>query len=326
MKLNKTLLILLVPVILISVTVVYLLFKPEPANIRVGMIEAPETDIAVKIPGRLDSIFVSEGDVVSAGTRLGTMKSPELQAKANAAEDAWKAAKLKAQIAGKGARPEEIKAVEKLYEQASHQFELASKTWKRVQSVYSEGVMSTQERDQAEFQFNAARDQMEAAKAKSDMVKSGLRPEEVQAAEAMAAAAGEQYNEVKSYLDETQIQSPVAGEVTKIVADAGEMVAAGYPVFTVIDRSKSYVVINVRETDLALIKTGTQMPGRLPGLGGETVTFEVYSIAAAADYATWRSTQEKADFDLKTFEVRLKPVSKGIDFRPGMTVQLEWPE
>ena len=49
---------------------------------------------------------------------------------------------------------------------------------------------------------------------------------------------------------------------------------------------------------------------------------EVSYIASVGDYATWRSSKESGGFDLKTFEVRLRPTQKVENLRPGMSVLL----
>lgn len=43
-------------------------------------------------------------------------------------------------------------------------------------------------------------------------------------------------------------------------------------------------------------------------------------IASVGDYATWRSSKESGGFDLKSFEVRLRPKAKIENLRPGMSV------
>ena len=56
----------------------------------------------------------------------------------------------------------------------------------------------------------------------------------------------------------------------------------------------------------------------------ENKEFEFYVsyISAMGDFATWKPTNMKGDFDLKTFEVRLKPKYKIDDLRRGMTVNI----
>jgi HlyD family secretion protein len=63
--------------------------------------------------------------------------------------------------------------------------------------------------------------------------------------------------------------------------------------------------------------------GRVPGLGNKTIELEVTHLAAMADFATWVPTKAKGEYDLKTFEVRLKPVEQNEGLRPGMTIQVK---
>jgi HlyD family secretion protein len=36
------------------------------------------------------------------------------------------------------------------------------------------------------------------------------------------------------------------------------------------------------------------------------------------EYATWKSTKADKDYDLKTFEIRARPLERNKDLRPGM--------
>ena len=53
--------------------------------------------------------------------------------------------------------------------------------------------------------------------------------------------------------------------------------------------------------------------------------FRVYYISPAGDYATWRATRQSSGYDVKSFEIRARPVQPVKDFRPGMSVLFPWP-
>lgn len=284
-----------------------------------GMAESTFIDAASKIPGRIDSIFVEEGQSVSKGQVLAKLESKELDAKLEQARGLMNAAKAKMDMAHQGAREEEKRAVKNLYLQAKEQYDYAEKTWKRFEELYSDSVISTQEKDEVEFKFNAAKQQMDAAKAKYDMAMNGARSEEKAAAEALYYQAQNGYNEALAYHQELMIKSPIDGELTKIISDAGEIVASGYPLFSIRKVSETYIVLQLKETMLNDIKIGSVMTGNIPALNKED-EFEVYYISPMADFASWRPTNQKGDFDIKTFEVRLKSKNRLSDLRPGMTV------
>jgi HlyD family secretion protein len=324
MKLNKSTIVFAVPVVVVLIAVVVLVVRAALPDRKVltGIIETTEIDIASKIPGRIDSLFVTEGMPVHRGEVLAVLSSKEIDAKVGQARGAMDAARAKLQMARNGARPEEREGVEKLYLQAKHQFELAEKTWGRIQSMYKDSVISAQEHDQVQFQYRSAKEQLDAAKAKYQMVQNGTRIEELHGAEALARQAENAYNEALAYQQETRIVSPADGEISKRIVERGEIVAGGYPVMTVLNPDDSWIVLQLREDLMTSIHKGSKLAVTIPALGTETHTFTISYVAAMADFATWRATNQKGDFDLKTFEIRLRPDQPVHGLRPGMTARV----
>ena len=327
MKALKNKGVLLIPVVLILAAVVVLVLQSAKPKVTVvtGMVETKEIDVASKIPGRVDSVLVQKGQRVHRGELLAHLESKEIDAKVAQAKAVMEAAKAKWDMARRGARPEEKEAVEKLYLQAKHQFEFARKTYERVQQVYKDSVISAQKMDEVTFKYNAAKEQMEAARAKYDMVLKGARKEQIRAAEALYRQAEGAYREALAYQKETRLVSPIDGIVQDLVADQGEIVAAGYPVITLIQPQDAWVVLQLREDQLKGIKLGDVFKGTIPALDKQ-VDFKVDYIASMADFATWKATNQKGDFDLKTFEIHLRPLKPVQGLRAGMTVRVELPQ
>ncbi len=324
MKANKNTAILLIPAIIAFSAIAAMGWRAMKSTTPVvtGLVETTEIDIAAKIPGRIDSLFVGEGDRVHKGQLLARLESKEIEAKVGQARSAMTAARAKYQMALHGARPEQKKAAEQMYLQAKHQFELAQKTYRRVKEVYRDSVVSEQEKDQVEFKYNAARDQLEIARAKYQMVLNGARSEEIEAARALYEQARNAYREALAYLDETELRSPIEGEVSQKIADQEEIIAAGYPILTLFNPEDNYVVLQIREDQMRYIQKGAQFKATIPALGSRKYIFTVTFIAPMADFATWRATNQTGDFDLKTFEVHLRPVKPIPGLRPGMTARV----
>lgn len=321
-------LVLIIPLSVAIIAIAILLFRafhPSKEYIT-GVVETTEIDVASKIPGRIDSVFVSEGDKVEKGQILATLESKEINAKVEQARGAMMAAQARMIMAKNGARPEEKEAVEKQYLAAKHQFELADKTFGRIQQVFKDSVISVQEKDQVEFQFKAAKEQLEAAYAKYKMVIKGARYEDIDAAEGIFHQAMNALNEALAYQAETKLISPINGEVFKRVSDPGEIIGSGYPIFTLIDPNDVWVVIQLREDKMTKFKKDMIINGIIPALGNAEYKFKITYIAAMADFATWKATNQKGDFDLKTFELHLRPIKPIDGLRAGMTVRFELPE
>lgn len=321
----KKYLIFSVPVVLVIIATVVLISradKPEEKYIT-GMVEATHVDVSSKMPGRIDSVMVKEGDHVFKGQVVASIISKELDAKLEQSKSVMNAAYEKLQLAINGARPEEKEMAEKLYLQAKHQYELAESTHKRFMNLYRDSLISSQERDQVEFQYKAAKEQLDAAKAKWDMIMKGARQEEIMMADANFRQAENTVREILAYREELTIVSPLEGEISKKIVNPGEIVASGYPVFTVIDLKDIWIVLNIKEDQMQKIKKDSVFKGLIPALGNKEYDFVVSYISPMGDFATWKPTNQKGEFDLKTFEIRLRPVKPIDGLRPGMTVNIK---
>lgn len=61
------------------------------------------------------------------------------------------------------------------------------------------------------------------------------------------------------------------------------------------------------------------MQVRIPALGNDLYAVEVTYIKAMGTYATWRSTKQNGQYDVRTFDVKARPLRPIPDLRPGMT-------
>ena len=109
------------------------------------------------------------------------------------------------------------------------------------------------------------------------------------------------------------------GEVAERFPKTGELVGQGSPVMAIVDLNDAWFTFAVREDMLQDIKVGTQLRVRIPALGSELYDVEVTYIKAMGTYATWRSTKQNGQYDVRTFDVKARPIRPIPDLRPGMT-------
>ena len=119
------------------------------------------------------------------------------------------------------------------------------------------------------------------------------------------------------------VYAPVTGEVSTIIAEAGELVGTGYPVVAILDMSDEWVTFNIKETLLPGMTIGTRMAGFVPALARDE-EFEVTYIAPQADFATWAATRTQGGFDIRTFAIKAKAGTEAANMRPGMSVLVDW--
>ncbi|MFY9179193.1 MAG: efflux RND transporter periplasmic adaptor subunit [Venatoribacter sp.] len=302
----------------------WLSYRPQPGFVQ-GMADADSLKVSAKIGARLAELYVKEGERVTLGQALFRLDSPEVEAKYAQAKAAVDAAEAQANKAQDGARSEQIRAAEANYERAKTSSDLARITADRLNGLFQDGVVSRQNRDEALAQAQAAQALTAAAKAQLDEAQSGARKQDKDAANAQVRQAQAVLAEVKAARAETLGMAPASGEVAKRLADVGELVPAGYPVFTLVDIDNMWVSMALREEQFLGMKIGAQIQADVPALGLSNVAFEVFYISPAADFATWRATRQSAGYDVKSFEVRSRPVTKLDGFRPGMSVLFHWP-
>lgn len=316
----KVLLILTLIFLIIAGITTLQKFATEPLEeFLQGQMEARRVLVAGKIPGRLERLFVHEGDMVVKDSLVAIISSRELEAKKIQAEGALGAAKAQSNKANTGARAEEITALKAMKERAQDAADLAKTTFDRVQKLYNDGVMPLQKRDEAETQMKTAVAAATAAKAQYDQAVAGARVEDKAAANALVIQARGANAEVDAYLDETKIRAPISGEVSLKLAEEGEIVGAGMPVIAITDLNDSWAVFHIREDFLKHISKGKTFTVQIPALD-KTIEMVVTYIASVGDYATWRSSKESGGYDLKSFEIRMRPKTTVENLRPGMSV------
>lgn len=298
---------------------------PQPVIFQ-GQLEARTTDIGAKVPGRIAHIYVREGDQVDVGTLIMDMDVPEIDAKVAQAKAGYDAAEAVAEKARKGARPQEIEMAKTQYERARAGAEFASQSWKRVSTLAAEGLISKQKRDETYAQYRNAIEQRDAAKAQYDMALSGARPEDISAAESQAQSVAAQVTQAEVALDESRLKSPVAGEVSKVIPNPGQLMAQGVPVISVVDLNDQWLVLNIREDYIRFFALNSTFTGRIPALENRKVNFTVYTSAVMPDFAIWRPTRNSEGYDMRTFEVKARPDNPIDGMRPGMSVLVDLPE
>lgn len=312
----------LVIVVVIIFIIGLIINRPEPVIIQ-GEADASELRISGKVPGRVKAFNAEEGTQVKEGDTLVILDSPELNAKLEQATAAENAAMAQNQKALKGARSEQIMGAYEMYQKALVGVDIAKKSFDRVQKLYDKGVVPAQKRDEAEAQYKAAVATANAAKSQYDMAKNGAEKEDKAAALALVDRAKGAVNEVKSYMKEITLCSPINGEVTEIYPKRGELVGTGAPIMSIVDLNDIWFTFNIREDLLGDLKMGKTFKVKVPALNNQTVEVKVTYIKALASYATWKATKTSGQFDVKTFELRARPTSKIADLRPGMTALFE---
>ncbi len=287
-------------VAIISITTIFVINKNNEKIIQ-GEVETKTVDLSSKLTGRVKKIHVQKGDIVKKGDLLITLDTPEINAKATQTDASLELVQAQEQMSYDS------------YKQALAQAELAKKTYERLERLYKEGVVPAQKRDEARAKYLATKENVNAGRTKYTNF-SNANIKKAQGA----------ISEVQSYLKENKIIAPIDGQITEIGVEEGELVGAGFPIVSIVSVEDNWLTFNLREDYLQKVKIGKTFMATIPAISNEPIEVKVNYISALGNYATWRATKIRGDFDLKTFEVRAVPTKPIKDLKAGMTAIVDW--
>lgn len=293
-------------------------FPPAPP--LQGEMEARTISIASKVPGRIARVFVKEGENIQKGQAIAELALPALDAKLSQAKAQDSAARAQQSMVDEGPRKERAEMAKAQWERALAAADLAHKTWERMHALYRDGLISSERNDQVKAQMLASQQEAIAAREEYELILSGSRPQEKEAAADQSKEAAAGVREIESLTEDHILYAPRDGQIDKVLLVEGEILTPGFPVATLVDLADQWVSFNLLEKYMPGMAIGKELRGDIPALGKKDARFEVYYISPRANYATWRSTREDSGYDMKTFEIRARPKKTLADLRPGMSV------
>lgn len=238
-----------------------------------GSVEGSEsTDVAFQVGGRVVRVLVEEGQHVSKGQLLAEIDPTDYRNAFNAAiaqRDALKAVSLKADA---GLRKQEL-------EQARIELERWQDEYRRMKFLVERKSLPPNDFQKVEAACNAARERYE-------MAKEGTRKEDRTTAEAQVRSADAQASEERKRLNDTRLVAPISGSIGMRRVDSGQTVAAGMPVFSIVNLNPVKVRVGVPEADIGKVRQGAPAEISVPSLNGRRFTGKVAIIGVAAEPAS----------------------------------------
>lgn len=310
--------IILVIVVIISVLGIILLGN-KPVILQ-GQIETTEIRISGKLPGRIDTFLVKEGQNVRAGDTLVIINSPEAQAKYEQVNALENVAKYQNQKIDEGTRSQITETLLQIWNKTKSDLQLAKTTYNRILALYKDSVVTSQRKDEVEAIYKAAIANERAAYQQYQMALDGAQKQDKESARSLVNAAKGSVSEVEALLQDAKLTAPEAGQISTIYPKRGELVGAGMPIMSLVVLNDAHVVLNVREDLLPHFKMGETFKGSVPALDKKEITFKTNYISPLGSYATWKSTKQTGSYDLRTFELHALPTSPVEGLRPGMSV------
>ena len=314
----------------------------------IGTVDANEVMVSAKIPGRIQTLLVDEGQDVKAGQLIAVIESDDLQAARQAAEATAASQRFKVgetveterQTRGETGSATvnaeaQVSAAKATLAQAQANYEHQQADTSRTVALAAQGIMSAQARDDAATSLQATKAAVDAARENVAAAEASLRQAHAhemlttvaartvdetrdQAANARALA-----DQAKVELGYSQVFAPVSGKVNVRAARQGEVVTMGATIVTIMDLTETWVYAPLPETQADAVQLGDSLRVVMPS--GASLQGKVINKAAEADFATQRDVSSRKR-DIKTIQLKLLIDNPGERFVPGMTAQVYIPK
>ncbi len=238
-----------------------------------GSVEGSETaDVAFQVGGRVARVLVEEGQQVSKGQLLAEIEPTDYRNAFNAATAQKEAALAVAQKADAGPRKQEL-------EQARIEYNRWADEYKRMKFLVERKSLPPNDFQKVEAAYNAAKERYE-------MAEEGTRQEDRATATAQAHGADAQASEEQKRLNDTRLVAPISGSIGMRRVDPGQTVAAGIPVFSIVELNPVKVRVGVPEADIGRVHQGAAAEVSVPSLDGRRFAGKVAIIGVAAEPAS----------------------------------------
>lgn len=231
-----------------------------------GQAEATEIRISGKLPGRIDTFLVEEGQWVKQGDTLVVINSPTVEAKYRQVDALKQVAVEQNKKIDAGTRKQIIATAQQLWNKTQSDLTLARTTYNRILTLYKDSVVTSQRKDEVEAMYKAAQAAERAAYEQYQMAVDGAQSEDKASARSMVNAANSTVDEVSSLLVDARLIAPEDGQIATIFPKRGELVAPGTPIMNLVVMDDIHVVLNVREDLMPDFRMGGTFIGDVPAL------------------------------------------------------------
>jgi multidrug resistance efflux pump len=300
--------------------------RPTPDLQLIGTVDANEVVVSAKIPGRIQTLTVDEGQDVKAGQLIAVIESNDLQAAREAAE---------ATVSSQKSKLSETEVTERQTRGETGSATVNAEAMLQAARASLAQAQANYEHQQADTSLKAAEAAVETARNNVSAAEASLR--QARAHELLTAVAArtvdstrQQVENARALADQARVEvgysqvfAPVSGKVNVRAARQGEVVAAGAPIVTIMDLTQTWIYAPLPETQADAVQLGDTLRVVMPS--GGTIQGNVIAKAAEADFATQRDVSARKR-DIKTIQLKLLIDNPAERFVPGMTAEVYIPK
>ncbi|MEI6126791.1 MAG: efflux RND transporter periplasmic adaptor subunit [Pseudomonadota bacterium] len=282
-----------------------------------GTIEATQVDIRSEVAGRILNLPVDEGRRVHPGDTLAEIDHEKPDYELQNAQGKVRELEARLALLQHGFRQEEVQKAQEALLEAEIQLKDAERENMRIQKLFKEKVASDQMRDTAETASRSAMKRYEQAKQSYGIYKEGARAEDIAAAQAAKESAEAAAGLIARKIRDATIKSPAQGIISEKYVEAGELVASGSILFSIIDLKDIWIMAYISEINLGRIKVGQPGSVAIDSFPGKKFPGKVVYISPEAEF-TPKNIQTKEERVKLVYAVKVQIDNAEELLKPGM--------
>lgn len=271
-----------------------------------GKVKFETISVSSKLGGRIQELYVQEGQEVKKDDTLAIIDIPEVNAKMTQAEGAITAAKGQLDMAYNGATTEQLNQIEGKLEAGKAQLNFAKESYKRLQAMYRDSLVSRQQFDEVKMKMEMAQAQVNALEAKRNEVVKGARREQLEQARGQLDRAKGAKEEVLSAEKEKYLLAPADMSIETISLNEGELLTPGFSLFNGYKKQDMYFRFTIPESEIYAFKVGQSLTVVNP-YTREEISSKVTNIKQLAHYADISSTAPLYELSEAIYELKVVP-------------------
>jgi len=263
-----------------------------------ALVASDVVTVSPKIMGRINKVYVEEGDSVKEGQLLAELDSTDLLAQKQ------QVVSLKAQTkAGKDQAEAKYQFDVKNIEILKIAVDRAKEDFDRVKVQFNGGVTTKEQYDHLKKALETAQAQYEAAKAQILLSKT-----QIAASETTIKSSDASINAINTQLKNTRLYAPVDGIAAKRWLLAGDIANPGQSIYTINNNSKFWVTVYLEETKVEKLHIGQAAKFTLDTYPDVEFTGKIFLLGSttASQFSLIPASNASGNFTKVTQRVQIK--------------------
>lgn len=321
---KKAMVFLALVVIVILGYVLYVLNKSYTLDLTKahGMVDIRQSALAFETSGRIEELLVDEGDMVTKDQVLAKLDTQAFDHQIAITKAQCAALDAKLLELENGYQQEDILMSKAKVENLQNALEIANLTYNRYQKLFSQKAISAQERDQAYYEREQLKAQLNSAKNEYAKLEGGYRVETIAAQKAERDSCKANLDLLFYQRDEQAVlKAPYAGQIRSRLQELGDMTSPQATVFELSQIEAKRVRVYVSEKQLSAIRVNDKASVLLPN--GERLEGKIAKISNTAMFTPKTVQTEELRSDL-VYEVRIDVNDPTGALRLGQPITVEF--